>query len=138
MPTAATQLRGLALPALRSPHGYAASKGPYDVAWGDMLLALFTPIGTRPMLRSFGSALHKVLFEPISPLTIQRIRYIVSETLTQWVPHVTLIAVSAVIEKAKIRLQITFRLATDARKDVRTVDISRSGDVRAASGLRLV
>ena len=86
--TPATELRGLGLPALRVYGGYFGSKNRYDVAFSDLLLAIFTPIGVRPMSRSFGSALHKMLFEPNVLEQVQRIQYIITETAAKWVPHV--------------------------------------------------
>ena len=64
MPQRALQRRGLALPAVRSAGGYFASKGPLDRAWGDLILALFVPVGSRAMRRDYGSGLHRLIFDP--------------------------------------------------------------------------
>jgi len=120
------ELKGLALPALRSIGGYFASKGKYDVAWGDVMLTLFTPIGSRPGNRSFGSALVKVLFDPAVSYQTERVRYIISESLIEWCPHVRLVDAQVTIDQKEIKIGVTFSLVVDAQKATRFITLKRS------------
>lgn len=129
-------LRGLALPALRRAGGYFASKGKYDVAWGDVMLAIFTPIGGRPMNRAFGSALHRVLFDPSDEQLQARVSYIVSEAIVTWCPHIQLLGVRVQASKGQVDLTIIFGLVSDSQKVLGSVSIDRADPLKAASTLR--
>ncbi len=89
-----TMLKGLGLPALRGAGGYFAVKNRYDVAWSDLMIALFTPIGGRAFDRSFGSGLHHVLFSPVTVAVDQLANYTVKQAAALWCPHVTVIDLS--------------------------------------------
>jgi phage baseplate assembly protein W len=83
------ELRGLALPALKGSGGYFESKGEGDVAWGDLLMALFVPIGGRVMRRSFGSSLYELLFDPIIEGEFQLVDAAIKDIAARNLPHVT-------------------------------------------------
>ena len=137
MATTVKQLRGLGLPALRSTGGYFTSKTRLDVAWGDLLLAIFTPIGVRVMRRTFGSSLHELLFDPNVRQNIKRIQYIVSETMTTWTPHLILRGVRVIINNKVVELHIAFALADDRQLLIRAVTFPQNNAVGATFGGRL-
>lgn len=137
MATEVKQLRGLGLPALRATGGYFTSKTRLDVAWGDLLLALFTPIGVRSMRRTFGSSLHELLFDPNIRQNIKRIQYIISETMTKWTPHLILRGVRVIINNKALELHITFALADDRQSLSRSVALPQNNAVGAAFAGRL-
>jgi len=83
-----SELKGLALPALHGPGGLFESKGEADVAFGDLLIALFTPIGGRFMARSFGGTLHDLLFETL-PGEFSLVDAAIKDTARKNLPHVT-------------------------------------------------
>lgn len=120
------ELKGLALPPLRTRGGYFASKGKYDVVWGDVLLTLFTPIGSRPGNRSFGSALTRVLFDPSTADQIERIRYIITESITEWCPHVRLKDVRVLVDRKEISITVLFGLVAESHLQSRKVTLRRN------------
>lgn len=130
------ELRGLALPALRERGGYFASKGKYDVAWGDVMVAVFTPIGGRPMNRGFGSALSRVLFEPSDEQLQTRVNYIVSEAISKWCPHVRLLGVRTLAKKRQVDITIIFGLLSDSQRVIGTVSFDRSDPLKSATTVR--
>ena len=126
-------LNGLGLPALKLAGGYFASKGPYDMAWSDLLVAVFTPIGGRPMNRRFGSGLKNMLFEPMTQTLSQLCTYAIQQAAQTWCPHVTVNSVDALADptQKRVQLHITFSLASDrASADTRSVTVLKSNIIQ--------
>ncbi len=107
------QLRGLALPALRTAGGYFASKLPNDVAWGGLILALFTPVGSRPMARSFGSVLHELVNEPNDPHMDAQIEDAIRECATRCAPQVRIVAVLVGRKDDTVGISVQFQRSDD-------------------------
>lgn len=122
--------RGLALPAIRTRGGYFASKSPHDTAWGDLMLAIFCPIGSRFMNRTFGSGLHTVLFEPNSSDLSSRAAFVVQDAAQKHAPHVVILDVGVLSRGKSLFLKISFRLVDDAQAETRLIELDRSGVVR--------
>lgn len=120
------QLTGLALPAVRLAGGYFSPRDKYDVAWGDLLLAILTPIGGRPMNRSFGSALHLALEEPNDPAIAQRAEYAIRDAASRWVPHVIVYAIQILRKSRDLMISISFGLTEDSQIMSRTFSVSAS------------
>lgn len=57
---------------------------------------LTTPIGTRCMLRDYGSAIFELLDQPLNPLTRLRVIAATAVALARWEPRITLTRVSFV------------------------------------------
>jgi len=111
-----TQLRGLALPALKGTGGYFETKTSLDVAWGDLMNALLTPRGSRLMRRSFGSALHEQLFEPNTEDQQEIVDYIIREAAQEHCPHLQVRSVSVTKSESasnRVLVRVTFALLTD-------------------------
>jgi len=120
------EIRGLALPALRRAGGYFASKNKYDTAWGDVLRAIFTPVGSVPAKRDYGSALHRLMFEPDLLNRQQLVTYVITQAVKKWCPHVTLrdIALGASADGKTFGLRVKFSLTDElASVQERMVDI---------------
>lgn len=108
-----TELRGLALPAARGSQGPFASRGAADVAWGDLLLAIFTPRGSRPMNRAFGSSLYDLLFTPID-VENEIVEVSIREVASQFCPHIVISRVTLLnVEQGRIQVGVVFSLASD-------------------------
>lgn len=122
--------RGLALPAIRTRGGYFASKSPHDTAWGDLMLAIFCPIGGRFMNRTFGSGLHSILFEPNFTNLVGQARFVIEDTAQQWVPHVVIDDVQVSTKRESLFLKISFHLVDDQRTEMRLIELSRRDIVR--------
>jgi phage baseplate assembly protein W len=135
--TGQVERRGLALPALRRVGGYFASKNRYDTAWGDLLLTLFVPTGTRPGKRDFGSALHRVLFEPDVLRQQEVVERVVLQAAARWTPHIVIHEVKVQALDKRLQLWIGFGLVGEASADRRLVQLSRSGEIKTldAQGL---
>lgn len=108
-----TKLRGLALPAKKGPGGFFESKVAIDVAWGDLLLTLFTPAGTRVMRRDFGSVLREQLFEANSELNDPIIDHVIREAASDHCPQVVIRNVTVTREENRAQVQVSFSLRTD-------------------------
>ena len=122
----ALDLKGLALPAIRTAGGYFSVRDKYDVAWGDLLLAVLTPIGSRPMRREFGSALHLAISDPNDPTTMQQVDYAVRDAAAEWCPHIRVYSVNLVQVTEGINLTVSFGLEEDSQVASRTFEVSAS------------
>lgn len=131
--TGQVERRGLALPAIRTVGGYFASKNRYDTAWGDLLLAIFVPIGSRPGKRDFGSALDTTLFDPDVLQSQQMVLQIISETAARWTPHVVIREVKVEIVDKSRKLWIAFGLQGEQFTDRRQILLPRERVIKALS-----
>jgi phage baseplate assembly protein W len=121
---------GVGLPAIRLT-GYFASKNQYDVAWSDLMMTLFCPIGGRAMSRSFGSALVQSLFNPVTVVNANFLTYIIQQAALTWCPHVQVLQVQSQQNGGSISLLITFSLtANQASPQQRSVLIPDTAIVR--------
>lgn len=126
-------LRGLALPALRSRGGYFASRSPHDVAFGDLLLALFCPIGGRWMNRLFGSGLLRLLFEPNFVELAATAEAVIQDTAQKWTPHVVVDRVDVSRDHRALFLRIAFHLTSDAAVVSRLAEVPLGGSIQTLS-----
>jgi phage baseplate assembly protein W len=111
---ATSSLTGLALPAVkRSGSNYFDSKTNAKVAWGDLLISLIVPAGTRPLSRSFGSSIHRYVFEPNDSRTQTMIRYIIEQAAAKYAPMVKISNVAITSSGQTLNFVITFRMAND-------------------------
>jgi phage baseplate assembly protein W len=111
---ATASLTGLALPAAkRSGSNYLDSKSNAQVAWGDLLMALIVPAGTRPLSRSFGSNIHRYIFEPNDNRTQTMIRYIIEQAAAKYAPMVKVANVAITSSAQTLNFVITFKMAND-------------------------
>lgn len=108
-----TQLRGLALPATKGPGGFFESKTALDVAWGDLLLTLFTPTGSRVMRRDFGSVLAEQLFEPNTEDQAAIVDHVVREAAAEHCPHIQIRDVQVTHDERAMQVRVFFALRTD-------------------------
>lgn len=138
MPTelSVTELRGLGLPAQRSKGGYFASLSRYDVAFSDLVIAVLTPLGTRPMRRSFGSAVHHVLFDPATLASQKALTFAIKQAVARSAPHLYVADVQAIVRGSDIALGIKFGLLDEQATQERAVLISKSDVIKllAAAG----
>jgi len=125
-------MRGLGLPALQTAGGYFTSKTAYDVAWGDLMYCLFTPIGTRPGLRGFGSAIPLQLYEFASDVT-DRAEFLVRDAAEKDCPHIVIDSVIVSSDETTVSLDISFHLRSDSANDTvsRRVVLDRNSIIAA-------
>ena len=123
------ELRGLALPAIRTRGGYFASRSAHDTAWGDLMLAIFTPVGGRFMNRVFGSGLWRILFEPTSPDISTRAEFVIRDASRQ-VPQIVVREVIVSQRNRNIFLKVSFHLMSDNAIEERLVELDRSAVTR--------
>ncbi len=131
--TGQVERKGLALPAVRSTGGYFASKNRYDTAWGDLLLALFTPIGSRPGKRDFGSALDTILFEPDVLRKQQMVRHIIMEAAARWTPHIVIREIKVEVVDKALKLWVAFGLQGEQFTDRRQILLPRERVIKTLS-----
>ncbi len=128
---------GLALPAIRTAGGYFVSKNEYDAAWGNLILALQCPTGGRPMQRTFGSNLAKILFDPVDDASRQLVVRSIVQAAAQWVPSITINTVDVQSTKGTVSVKVTFSLVKDAHAlTARTFTVSKLGAILTLQGSR--
>ncbi len=110
------ELRGAAMPFFRGVGGFFASKDRYDLALGDLIVAVFTPRNSRPMNRSFGSTVHEYLFEPATGGLAGILNYVIRAAATKYVPFVNIYAVDVKIQGDDVAIGIVFGLAGEVEQ----------------------
>lgn len=104
---------------MSSQGGYFASRSPYDVAWSDVVITLFTPVGGRVGNRGFGSGLPSLIFDPIDATLPSMARLMAQQALAEHCPHVNLINLQMKGSGAhQVQVIITFCLASDANTPI--------------------
>jgi phage baseplate assembly protein W len=119
-------LNGFALPAIRSSGGYFTSRRDIDCAWGDLLIAIMTPIGGRFMNRSFGSGLSTVLFDPSDNVVIGMVSQYINDAAVKHCPYVKIRNIDVSLDKKKINVKVTFSLAGVQADKLMTLDRSNT------------
>lgn len=134
----AQQLRGLALPALRTAGGYFVSKGPDDVAWGSLITSVFTPAGSRPFRRQFGSALHELVMEPADPTLQSTIETVIRDAVQRWAPGVIIRGVLTKVDRGQVGVLIQFARSDDKSRTLNTplIYVSKSDVVNLLAASR--
>lgn len=122
--------RGLALPALRITGGYFASKGPHDVAWGDLIMALFIRLNSRFMRRNVGSSFADILFEPNAESNLQLLDAIVRETAERDVPSIVVDDITLILGEKDVSIKISFHLTDDDTVEERLIQLQRGNQIR--------
>lgn len=105
-------LTGLALPAMRRTGGYFSSRRHADLAWGDILLAVFVPRGAQVMARGLGCGLHEQLFQ-LRSVDPSVIAYTVRDAITQQVPYVRVESVKIAPVDKGYRISIAYSLRSE-------------------------
>lgn len=126
------ELSGLGFPAQKIP-GYFKPKVRVDVAWSDLLIALFIPRGSRVMRRTVGSRLRDLLFRAVTTdfLDGASIEFTVREVAQMQTPHVRIhnveVSKTPGVNGKSIDLDITFSLAVDNFATVtKTVSVNKT------------
>ena len=125
------ELRGLGLPAIRTRGGYFASKSPHDVAWGDLMLAIFCPINGRFMNRTFGSGLDDVLFEPNIRELASTAELVIQDTAQKWVSHIVIDDIEISATRRNLFIKVSFHLTDDDLSVARLIELPRDDLVRS-------
>lgn len=131
------ELRGIGLPALKGNGGYFASKTKYDVAFSDLLHAILTPLGSRPMNRGFGSSVHSSLFEPATVASHQALLLAIRTAVARGAPHLYVSDVKAQSDGKSIALGVKFGLVEERATQDRVVVLTKSDVARYLAGRSL-
>jgi phage baseplate assembly protein W len=65
-----------------------------------------TPIGSRFMLRDFGSNLHQLVFEPMDSSLVATVQSEITVPVRRWEPRIRDLSVLATINEAENKLQV--------------------------------
>lgn len=138
MATSQAQLRGFALPAIRTAGGYFASKGPDDIAWGNLITAAFTPVGSRPMRRAFGSVLHEMVFEPNDADVQEAVSLAITDAVKRWASGVVVRAVRTQSKNNTLSVMVEFSRSDDRSRALTSpmVRLSKSDVVNLIAASR--
>jgi phage baseplate assembly protein W len=104
---------GLTLPLERSNNGYF--RQGFDIVTqikSNLTNLILTRKGTRPMNPTFGSEIHRVIFQPISDNNAAEIRAAVDQATKIWMPFLTIndVAVVRTTNENTIYAKITFTI----------------------------
>jgi len=119
-------LRGLALPITRWRGEYWSSKTLPDLVWSNLLIALFTPKNSRPMMPTFGSDIATLCFDPNDSVLAADLEKAVRDAAAQWC---RLIVVEEVIVTADIQyisVQVVFRMGSDPNAKTKGFVVKRN------------
>ena len=127
------KIRGLAAPVTRFPNGFFSPKNALETAWGDLMILLFTRVGSRPMARDFGVGLQDILFEPEDQQDDESaIQTLIEEAVETWLPSVEIESIDLIdIDRPKvIGVKVGFTLVEDGQQTERLVRVGSDGTVR--------
>ena len=127
MPIAPSERTGLALPAVKLNGGYFAPRTGADVAWGDLIIAAFTPIGGRFMRRDAGGALVDYVMAPLDEALGSAVREAIITAVARQCPHIRIRTVDVKSTRnSTVDLSISFALSTSPTQvDTRLVRLDR-------------
>jgi phage baseplate assembly protein W len=78
-----------------------------------IVLILGTAKGERVMRPDFGSGLHKLVFEPLTPITCARVQHEVQEALVRFEPRIEVTRVEVTIDarqRGRLLINIAYRV----------------------------
>jgi uncharacterized protein len=104
---------GTAFPLGVDAHGHMAMRRLEDQVRQSIALVLRTAKGERVMRPDFGSGLHKLVFEPMTPTTFARIRHEAQEALVRFEPRIELKKVEVKVDshqQGRLLINIEYRL----------------------------
>lgn len=93
------QYRGLAVPFNKANGGYFSSAYVEDLVWSSILLILFTPKGSMPGKRTFGTAIMDLLFEQVGYSDLAYLQMQVQAAIEKYEPRVRV----EKVESAKVQ-----------------------------------
>ena len=108
----------------------------YDVAFSDLVIAVLTPLGTRPMRRGFGSAVHLTLFDPATLASQKQLTFAIRQVVARSCPHLYVADVSAFVDGSRIALGIKFGLLNEQATQERAVFITKSDVIKLLTAAR--
>lgn len=117
-------LRGLALPAVKAPAGYFASKSGGDLLWGDLMNALFVPVGGVVMNRSWGSAAHRLVFDPNTADLEDILAQTLYDAALAGAPHVRIHSITTRRDGRVLYFLVVFGSARGGEQYSRTAGVS--------------
>jgi uncharacterized protein len=103
---------GIAFP-LGVANGHMAMHRLEDQVRQSIVLILRTAKGERVMRPDFGSGLHKLVFEPLTPITCTRIQHEVQEALVRFEPRIEVTKVEVTVDarqQGRLLINITYRV----------------------------
>lgn len=129
--------RGFALPATKTEKsGYFATRQSFDLAIGDLMLLLFTPIGSRPMRRSWGSPVFDLIYNVPVTATDGELRFYIEDAVSKHLPRVQLhrINIQRNGQQGTILFQIEFGLLNLQARDTLKVSVDTESALRRIGG----
>jgi len=139
------QITGLALPAVRVNGGYFTPRRTYDVAWGDLIMAAFCPVGGRLMRRTFGSGVSALLMEPLDNFMKAELAARVRDAVERQCPHIRILQVDVRSGQSAtgqalpktVDLTISFTIVNDqSHVETRIAKLDRSSILQVVRAFR--
>ncbi len=111
MPATVPQRSGLALPVVRLNGGYLAARSAYDLAWSDLIVAAFCPVGGRVMRRNLGSTAPDQLMNPVDSFLEAGLSSAIQSAVATQCPHIRILDVAVKsTTRAQVEVSISFTL----------------------------
>jgi len=111
--------RGLAAPITKGNGGYFVSARFEELVWSSISLILFTPLGSTPGRRKFGTSIVDMVFAQVDYLMLYELQAQIKGAIEKYEPRVFVDSVVCYQQQhsvyAKIRLRIRRSLQTTER-----------------------
>jgi phage baseplate assembly protein W len=104
---------GITFPFGVDAHGHMAMHRLEDQVRQSIALILRTAKGERVMRPDFGSGLHKLVFEPMTPTTFARVQHEVREALIRFEPRIEVNRVEVTVDPhqgSRLLINIAYRV----------------------------
>jgi phage baseplate assembly protein W len=108
---------GLAAPLTRAQGGALVSRSTADVIRTSIQLILTTRLGERPFLRSFGSRLPELVFEPNDHILAVAARNATVDALRRWERRIELLDVQVTTREHEFALNLRYFIRSNATED---------------------
>ena len=100
--------RGVHFPFMKRSDGLPSADAPPDIYVSNIKQIIMTLFGERVMRPSFGCALRRLLFMPVSPSLATLIQQAIQSSVTVWEPRVSITSVNVSMNGTKVTVQVTF------------------------------
>lgn len=116
---------GLSAPVLKSGQGFFETQRTRQVIRSDIGLILNTRLGSRPMLREFGSRLPELVFEQTDDVLKGLARNYVVDAIRRWERRIDVLDVQIEAEEHSFRVNLRYSIRTNSEEDLLVLTFAR-------------
>jgi len=125
----AIDYRGLAAPVSKSGGGYFASAYLEELIWSSIWLILFTPLGSLPGKRDFGTNIVDFIFEQVNLPMLAELQNQIGEAISKYEPRVIVDDILVAQREHEVRIRISLRIVRSLKRTERILLYDTLGNV---------